>query len=93
MSVFYATVASLLCGMAIISLFRTQDLLRRILALNVMASAVFLMLVTIAHTDAGIDPVPHVMVLTGIVVAVSTTAAALGLTIRAHERRRHEESQ
>ena len=45
-----------------------------------------------SRTDAGIDPVPHVMVLTGIVVAVSTTAAALGLTIRAHERRR-EESQ
>mgnify|MGYP000037970119 FL=1 len=92
MSLYYAVVAALLCGMAVIGLFRTDDLLRRILALNVLASATFLLLVTLARTDSGIDPVPHVMVLTGIVVAVSTTAAALGLTIRAHERR-HEESQ
>jgi multicomponent Na+:H+ antiporter subunit C len=92
MSLFYAVVSALLCGMALIGLFRTDDLVRRIVALNVLASASFLLLVTLARTDAGIDPVPHVMVLTGIVVAVSTTAAALGLTIRAHERR-HEESQ
>ncbi|MCE8051049.1 hypothetical protein HOP61_07075 [Halomonas daqingensis] len=92
MSLYYAVVAALLCGMAVIGLFRTDDLLRRILVLNVLASATFLLLVTLARTDSGIDPVPHVMVLTGIVVAVSTTAAALGLTIRAHERRR-EESQ
>jgi multicomponent Na+:H+ antiporter subunit C len=93
MSDYYATVAALLCGMAVIGLFRAHDLLHRILALNVLASAVFLLLVTLARTELGTDPVPHVMVLTGIVVAVSTTAAALALTLRAHERRRREEEE
>ncbi|WP_444677607.1 NADH-quinone oxidoreductase subunit K [Halomonas sp. E19] len=90
MSAFYTFIATLLCGMAVVGLFQTHDLLRRILALNVLASAVFLLLVGLAKTPAGIDPVPHVMVLTGIVVAVSTTAAALALVVRAEVRRRQE---
>ncbi|MBZ0331309.1 NADH-quinone oxidoreductase subunit K [Halomonas sp. ANAO-440] len=93
MSQFYAVLAALLCGMALIGLFQTEDLLRRILALNVLASAVFLLLVTVARSAEGIDPVPHVMVLTGIVVAVSTTAAALALVIRADEARRRREEE
>lgn len=91
MSALYAALAALLCGLSLVGLFRTNDQLRRILALNVLAGAVFLVLVTIARTAHGIDPVPHVMVLTGIVVAVSTTAVALALVVRgdiAHQRGR-----
>ena len=62
------------------------QLLRKILAVNIMASGVFLFMVTIAHGDGVvIDPVPHVMVLTGIVVSVSGTAVALALACRVHE--------
>jgi multicomponent Na+:H+ antiporter subunit C len=61
-------------------------LLRKILALNVMGSAVFLFLAAVArrNQDAFPDPVPHAMVLTGIVVAVSVTAFALALARRIH---------
>jgi multicomponent Na+:H+ antiporter subunit C len=91
MSAFYAVLAAALSGMALIGLFRTADPLRRVLALNVLASAVFLLLVTVAHSAEGIDPVPHAMVLTGIVVAVSTTAVALALVVHGHEARRRDE--
>ncbi len=63
------------------------QLLRKILAMNIMASGVFLFLVTIAHGDGLlIDPVPQAMVLTGIVVSVSSTAVALALACRVQER-------
>lgn len=55
-------------------------LLRRILALNLMGSGSFLVLVGLAQRNDVPDPVPQAMVLTGIVVAVATTALALVLT-------------
>ena len=90
MSDLYLLLAAALTGMSLIGLFRAADLLRQVLALNVLASAVFLLLVGLAQTPDGIDPLPHAMVLTGIVVAVTTTAAVLALAVQAHEKRRGE---
>lgn len=60
-------------------------LLRKILALNIMGSGVFLLLIALAGRSAvAPDPVPHAMVITGIVVAVSATALALMLLLRLH---------
>lgn len=61
--------------------------LARILAINVCGAGVFLMFVVIAHHTPGsaADPVPHALVLTGIVVAVSATALALALGRRLKE--------
>ena len=58
--------------------------LARILAINVAGTGVFLVFVTLAYRghDAVPDPVPHALVLTGIVVAVSATALALALVRR-----------
>jgi multicomponent Na+:H+ antiporter subunit C len=51
------------------------------MAVNVMAGGVFLFLISLAYAPAGRhpDPVPQAMVLTGIVVAISTTAFSLFL--------------
>lgn len=58
-------------------------LLRKVLALNIMGSGVFLVLVALARRAAqASDPVPQAMVITGIVVAVSATALALALIVR-----------
>ncbi len=59
-------------------------LLRQILAVNVMGSGVFLVLAALARRAPGAvpDPVPHAMVITGIVVAASATALALVLMLR-----------
>jgi multicomponent Na+:H+ antiporter subunit C len=67
-------------------------LLRRVLALNLMGTGVFLMLVAVAYRGPGVaaDPVPHALVLTGIVVAVSATALALALGRRLREATRSD---
>ena len=58
-----------------------QMLLPRLLALNVCGAGVFLIFIAIAYSgvEAMADPLPHALVLTGIVVAVSATAMALAL--------------
>jgi multicomponent Na+:H+ antiporter subunit C len=62
-------------------------LLRRVLALNVTGAGVFLTMVAVAYRGSELppDPVPHALVLTGIVVAVSATALALALGRRLSE--------
>lgn len=64
-----------------------QHLLRKILAVNFMGSGVFLVLVAFARqSQEGVpDAVPHAMVITGIVVAVSATALALVLMLKLAE--------
>jgi multicomponent Na+:H+ antiporter subunit C len=58
-------------------------LIRKILALNVMSSGVFLLLVGAgAMGGAGVDPVPQAMVITGIVVSISATALGLAIVLR-----------
>lgn len=69
---------------AIYLVLHTQ-LIGKILAVNVAGSGVFLIFISIAGGgNAAPDPVPHAMVLTGIVVAVSATAVALGFISRLH---------
>ena len=58
-------------------------LIRKVLAINVMGSGAFLILVAAgASGGSGVDPVPQAMVITGIVVAISATALALALVLR-----------
>jgi multicomponent Na+:H+ antiporter subunit C len=79
----------LLAGAALFALglrgvFTGATPLRQIIAVNVMGNGVFLVFITLAARVAGQrpDPVPHAMVLTGIVVAVCATGLALTLAIR-----------
>lgn len=82
MSLPYLLLAAALFVLGLHGLFVCRHPLRRILALNVLTTAVFLLLVTLARMADTLDPVPHAMVLTGIVVTVSTTAVALALVVR-----------
>lgn len=61
-----------------------RHLLKRILAFNIMGNGVFLIYMTIAARTPGTisDPIPHAMVLTGIVVSVCATGLALALADR-----------
>ncbi len=83
----YSLVGLALFGRGLFALITSSHLLRKILAVNIMATGVFLVLVATAYRAGSgeIDPVPHAMVLTGIVVAVSTTALALILACRVQE--------
>ena len=59
-------------------------LLRKIIALNIMAGGIFLVFGALSAGASGqmADPVPHALVITGIVVAVCATALALALMLR-----------
>jgi multicomponent Na+:H+ antiporter subunit C len=82
----FACVAAVLVSGGFFAVLVTPHLLRKIVALNVMASGVFLLLIAVAarRTDPSPDPVPHAMVLTGIVVGVSVSALAMALARRIH---------
>lgn len=84
----YSLAGLILFGMGFYTLIIHSHPLRKILAVNVMATGVFLILVATAYIPLGqglVDPVPHAMVLTGIVVSVSVTALALILACRVQE--------
>ncbi len=88
--VFLYTLTGLgLFTLGLYALIIQSHLLRKILAINVMGSGVFLVLVALANrTQTALyqvsvpDPVPHAMVITGIVVAVSASALGLSLMLR-----------
>ena len=69
--------------------FVPMALLRRVLAINIAGAGLFLLLIAVAYRgfEAAPDPVPHALVLTGIVVAFSATALALALGRRLKEQR------
>ena len=80
-----------LFGIGLYHLLVLPAMVRKILAINIMGIGVFMLLVAGAdRPDAApaalaFDPVPHAMVLTGIVVAVAGSALALSLICRIHE--------
>lgn len=82
--VLYALASMVLFSLSLYAFITYAHLVRKILALNVMSSAVFLLLINIAqrNRDGVPDPVPQAMVLTGIVVAVSASGFALALARR-----------
>ena len=72
-----------------------SNLIKKFMGLNIMETAVFTFIVALGVVDGGdapimgagaeppfINPLPQALILTGIVVAVSTTALALSLIIR-----------
>jgi multicomponent Na+:H+ antiporter subunit C len=80
----YALTGICLFALGLYALITHYNLLRKIIALNIMSSGVFLVLVALAgrSLDALPDPVPLAMVITGIVVTVSSTALALVLILK-----------
>ena len=83
------------------NLLLQKNLIKKIIGLNIMDTAVYLFLAEkgyirdrvapivldgIQEVEAYINPVPSGLVLTGIVVSVSVTAIMLSLTIRLYRR-------
>ena len=78
----YALTGVLLFVAGVAGLLLQAHLLRKILAFNIMGSGLFLLLIGLAQRDGRSDPVVPAMVLTGIVVAIASTALALALARR-----------
>lgn len=86
LALLYGMVGIVLAALGLYAALAARHVLRRLLGLNVLGTGVFMMLVALASRTTEIagrpDPIPHAMVLTGIVVAVSATALALALLRR-----------
>ena len=78
----YLLAAAGIIGIGVYGLLAADHLLRKLLALNLLGSGVFLLMVTLSSGGTGPDPVSHALVLTGLVVAVSITAFGLALLDR-----------
>lgn len=70
------------------------NLVRQVIGLNIFQTSVFVFYISISYVDGGAvpiamsdvevyaNPLPHVLILTAIVVGVATTALALALVVR-----------
>ena len=94
-------VAILLFGIGFANLLVHKNLIKKIIGLNIMDTAVYLFLAEkgyiagraapivvngVQEVEAYINPIPSGLVLTGIVVSVSVTALMLSLTVRLYRR-------
>ena len=73
-------------GLGLYGLIANPQPLRKLLAFNLIGSGVFLLFGVVARRSGGAgfgsDPVPHALVITGIVVAFAATALAVALLLR-----------
>lgn len=76
---FYTCVGVALWLIGLQGVMLLKSTLRRIVAINLMSTGVFMVMVALAARDDKGDPVLHALVVTGLVVAVSATALALRL--------------
>ncbi|MBT3012768.1 MAG: NADH-quinone oxidoreductase subunit K [Candidatus Thiodiazotropha sp. (ex Lucina aurantia)] len=83
----YALTGAVLFMLGVRSTLLRDSLLARILGLNVSGAGIFLIFVSLAYRGDSMptDPIPHALVLTGLVVAISATALALALNRRLRE--------
>ena len=94
-------VAMLLFGIGFTNLLLQKNMIKKIIGLNIMDTAVYLFLAEKGYIEGHIapivvngdlspetyiNPVPSGLVLTGIVVSVSVTALMLSLTIRLYRK-------
>lgn len=80
-------VAAGLVGLGVYGVLVAGHLLRKLIALNLLGAAVFLLMVVLGgRADGAPDPVSQAMVLTGIVVAVSASAFGLALMLALYRR-------
>lgn len=73
------------------------NLIKKLVGLNVFQASVFILYITMGKVDGGTapiigegievysNPLPHVLILTAIVVGVATTALGLALVVRINE--------
>lgn len=91
----YVAFVIILC-VGLYMVIASPHLVKKLIGLNLFQTAIFLFLITAAYVDGGaapiipadgsggpyVSPLPHVLVLTAIVVGVSLTAVGLALCIR-----------
>ena len=98
---YFETAAMILFGIGFTTLFLQSNLIKKVIGLNIMDSAIYLFLAAkgyingrlapivvngVTEMEAYINPIPSGLVLTGIVVSVSVTAISLSLVQRLYRK-------
>lgn len=89
---YWIVVVLMMCGFYVV--ISTGHLVKKVVGLNIFQTSVFILYITMGKVQGGTAPVitegvtrysnplPHVLILTAIVVGVATTAVALALIVR-----------
>jgi multicomponent Na+:H+ antiporter subunit C len=91
--------AIILMLIGLYALIAKQNLVKKLIGLNIFQTAIFLFYISFAEVRGGtapiylpegvdalyVNPLPHVLILTAIVVGVSVTAVGLSLIVRIYE--------
>ena len=77
----FALTGAALLGLGVYGLLARPHLLRRIIAFNLIGSGLFLFFGAAGARGASVDPIPQALIITGIVVALSASALAVGLVV------------
>jgi multicomponent Na+:H+ antiporter subunit C len=92
---YFVSVVLLLIGLY--TMIARRNLIKKIMGLNILSTSVFLFLIAVAYKQGGappidvpgeyvyVNPLPHALVLTGIVVALALTCFALVLTMKMYK--------
>ena len=98
---YYQIVAIVLFGIGFTTLFLNRNLVKKIIGLNILDTAVYLFLASVGYiegrgapiigdgaTDPSlyINPIPSGLILTGIVISVSMTAFSLALIVQLYKK-------
>ena len=97
----FEATAMILFGIGFVTLLLQKNLIKKIIGLNIMDTAIFLFLAAkgyiagrsspivvdgIVQMEYYVNPLPSALVMTGIVVAVSITAFALALSLKLYKK-------
>ncbi len=98
---YYYFIAVVLFVIGFHTMLTHSNLIKKVIAMNIMDTSVFLLFVTIGYVQGGrppimdavtppagvdyINPLPSALILTGIIVAISVTAYALSLIVKIYK--------
>ena len=92
---YWVVIVLMMAGLYI--LIARQNLIKKMIGLSIFQTSIFYLYITMGKVTGGTapilidkdvvysNPLPHVLILTAIVVGVATTAVGLALIVRIHE--------
>lgn len=89
----YYVATFLLLGIGTYVMIAAGNLVKKVIGMNIFQTGIFLFFIAAAYVEGGnpplltvegphVSPLPHVLILTAIVVGVALTAVALGMIVR-----------
>jgi len=91
---YWVVISLIMLGLYVV--MANANLVKKVIGLNIFQTAVFIFYISLSEREGGtapilgeafrnyVNPLPHVLILTAIVVGVATTALALALAVRIH---------